>query len=166
MRITFNYRDLKITEDECLQILDIANESTEEFDMKTATSKQPKRPAHINKAMKDLRSYARSEMSKTEIVQFRVDKSDFETLVEAASKLQMPMGAMVRHWVLEKLGSSAGKQAKKEDYLFVAERTSELWQSSKPKQSTGELAGDLLRELASLKKRIDKLESKAQDKSK
>jgi hypothetical protein len=67
------------------------------------SNKRVKRPTHINKAMKELRSYARSEMAKTEIVQFRVDQADFERLVEAATANQMPMGAMVRKWVLEYL---------------------------------------------------------------
>lgn len=33
MRVTFNFRDLKITEDECWQILDENNETTEEFEL-------------------------------------------------------------------------------------------------------------------------------------
>ncbi len=33
MRITFNHLDLKITEDECLQVLDEENKSTDEFEL-------------------------------------------------------------------------------------------------------------------------------------
>ena len=33
MSITFNYRDLKISEDECLQVLDTENNSTQIFHM-------------------------------------------------------------------------------------------------------------------------------------
>ncbi len=80
---------------------------------KAMNTKQSKRPPHISKAMKELRSYAKWELSKSDIVQFRVDKADFEHLVKTATELQTPMGAMVRQWVLERLESSTGQVTSK-----------------------------------------------------
>ena len=92
------------------------------------SGKQSKRPAHINKAMKALRSYARTETAKTEIVQFRVDKEDFERLVDAATVNKMPMGAMIRNWVMDSLEHACNgpKQSATSTPMFVAEQPSIL----------------------------------------
>lgn len=133
------------------------------------TNKQTKRPDHINKAMKELRSYARSEMAKTEIVQFRVDKADFERLVEAATACQMPMGAMVRDWVLNRLEPEGRRvlRSKTATPMIVAEQSSTLWTDTRTAgqhSSQYQLSDDLVElrhELSSLKQRLDRVESKS-----
>jgi len=124
-----------------------------------------KRPAHINKAMKELRSYARSEMAKTEIVQFRVDQSDFERLVEAASQLEMPMGAMVRQWVIANLNKPLPSK-KSNSQLIVAETTSSWSPSNSPGRAAHNIddINQVKAELSRLRKRMDKLESRQTDK--
>lgn len=126
------------------------------------------RPAHIDKAMKELRSFARSEMAKTEIIQFRVDQADFERLVEAATAYQMPMGAMVRDWVLDRLEPRKKQTPKSRSTasMVVAEQSSTLWpdaSASRRSPNQSQLAADvaeLKQELASLKQRLGTVEPK------
>ncbi len=65
--------------------------------------KGTRRPPHIDKALKEIRSFARAEMAKNQIVQFRVDEADFERLVKMATEKEYPIGTMVRNWVFERL---------------------------------------------------------------
>ena len=51
----------------------------------------------------DMALRARTEVAKTEIMQFRLDAANIEKLHEQAAKCKMPVGAMVRQWVLDRL---------------------------------------------------------------
>ena len=59
--------------------------------------------AELAKRKGDMTVRARIEVAKTEIVQFRVDADNINKLYQSAAKAKMPIGTMVRQWVLERL---------------------------------------------------------------
>jgi hypothetical protein len=59
--------------------------------------------AELAKRKKSMTARAREEVAKTEVVQFRVDTDSIEKLYNQATKAKMPLGTMVRQWVLERL---------------------------------------------------------------
>ncbi len=73
----------------------------------------------LDKRKADMTKRARSEVAKTGMVQFRVDEDSINKLYDHAAKVKMPIGTMVRQWVLERLaqeerGETTGIQ---QDYL-------------------------------------------------
>ena len=51
---------------------------------------------------------AREEVAKREIFHFRIDTESILELYKLAEKRRKPVGAMVREWVLERLGHEKG----------------------------------------------------------
>ena len=51
----------------------------------------------------EMTARARAEVAKTEIVQFRIDADNISKLYEHAARVKMPIGAMVRKWVMDRL---------------------------------------------------------------
>ena len=58
---------------------------------------------NLAKAKANLKAYVRKDLSKRELVQFRIDEDHLKQLLEMAEKEKMPLGTMVRDWVIEKL---------------------------------------------------------------
>lgn len=73
----------------------------------------------LAKRKSEMAARARVEVAKTEIVQFRVDADSIEKLYEHAAALKMPIGTMVRQWVLERLAAEERSEEKsiQQDYL-------------------------------------------------
>lgn len=65
----------------------------------------PKTKEELAKRKSQMTARARAEVAKTEIVQFRVDAEIIQRLYAQAAKLKIPVGAMVRQWVVEQLSS-------------------------------------------------------------
>jgi hypothetical protein len=62
----------------------------------------------LERRKSEMTARARAEVAKTEIVQFRVDAENINKLYEYAAKTKMPIGTMVRQWVLERLKQEEG----------------------------------------------------------
>jgi hypothetical protein len=65
--------------------------------MAKITSKQ------VDKAHKDLKNDARKRIAERGILQFRADPETVLAVLAAADKQKMPVGALLRVWVQEKL---------------------------------------------------------------
>jgi hypothetical protein len=59
----------------------------------------------LEKRKAEMTMRARAEIAKTEMVQFRIDAESISRLYERAAKYKMPIGTMVRGWVLDRLHS-------------------------------------------------------------
>ena len=57
----------------------------------------------LARAKANLKAYVRKEISKRELVQFRIDQTTMERLLALAESRQQPLGTMVRDWVSERL---------------------------------------------------------------
>jgi hypothetical protein len=57
----------------------------------------------LKERMTNLKAKARAEVSKTEVMHFRVDPQNIEQLYVIAGQKKKPVGAMVREWVLERI---------------------------------------------------------------
>lgn len=57
----------------------------------------------LAKRKSEMTARARAEVAKTEIVQFRVDAEVIEKLYECSAEMKLPVGTMVRQWVIERL---------------------------------------------------------------
>lgn len=66
----------------------------------------------LEKAHKELNGDARKRIAERGVLQFRADEETILAVMSAADKVNMPVGAMLRQWVQEKLHiESAGKKA-------------------------------------------------------
>jgi hypothetical protein len=59
----------------------------------------------LTRRKNEMTARARAEVAKTEIVQFRVDADNIQKLYEHAAKLKLPVGTMVRQWVMDRLSA-------------------------------------------------------------
>ncbi len=70
----------------------------------------------LNKRKAELGKHAREELSKTEVMRFRMDPKSILRLYELAEKKRQNVGAMVRQWVVERMEaearSGAGRSSK------------------------------------------------------
>lgn len=57
----------------------------------------------LAKAHKDLEGDARKRIAERGVLQFRADEETILAVIAAADKADMPVGAMLRQWVQEKL---------------------------------------------------------------
>lgn len=57
----------------------------------------------LEKAHKELKSDARKRIAERGVLQFRADEGTILAVMAAADKANMPVGAMLRQWVQEKL---------------------------------------------------------------
>ncbi len=57
----------------------------------------------LEKAHKELKDDARQRVAERGILQFRADSETILAVMTAADKAQMPIGALLRQWVQEKL---------------------------------------------------------------
>lgn len=64
----------------------------------------------LEKRKTDMALRARAEVAKTEIMQFRLDAASIVKLHEQAAKCRMPVGAMVRQWVLDRLAAEEAEK--------------------------------------------------------
>jgi len=55
----------------------------------------------------EMTARAKAAVAKTEIVQFRLDRSNILRLYELAERNKKPLGTMVRDWVLERMTSES-----------------------------------------------------------
>jgi len=71
----------------------------------------------LQKRKNEMTAQARAEVAKTEIVQFRVDAENISKLYDHAMASKMPIGTMVRQWVLERLRNEENRELneKRED---------------------------------------------------
>jgi hypothetical protein len=66
----------------------------------------------LQKRKTEMTRRARRDIAKTEIIQFRLDKSSILKLYELAEKNKKHVGTMVREWVLEKIENKQDKDSK------------------------------------------------------
>ena len=64
----------------------------------------------LNSAHKELKADARHRIAERGILQFRADPETVQAVLEAADEQNMPVGAMLRQWVQERLMLETGKQ--------------------------------------------------------
>jgi len=57
----------------------------------------------LKERMDKLKASARAEVAKTEVMHFRMDAPSIEQLYVLAGQKKMPVGALVRQWVLERM---------------------------------------------------------------
>lgn len=57
----------------------------------------------LAKRKNEMTQRARADVAKTEIMQFRLDTDTIQKLYEHADKAKMPVGTMVRQWVMDRL---------------------------------------------------------------
>lgn len=57
----------------------------------------------LKKAHKELKDDARKRIAERGVLQFRADEETIFAIMEAADKAGVPVGAMLRQWVQEKL---------------------------------------------------------------
>ncbi len=57
----------------------------------------------LEKAHEDLKTAARKRIAERGVLQFRADEETILAVIAAADKANMPVGAMLRQWVQEKL---------------------------------------------------------------
>lgn len=67
-------------------------------------------PEELNHAHKELKSDARKRVAERGILQFRADSETVKAVLQAADDCKMPVGAMLRQWVQERLQIEAGLQ--------------------------------------------------------
>jgi hypothetical protein len=60
-------------------------------------------PKELQAAHKELKSGARKRIAERGILQFRADASTITAVLEAAEAAQIPVGALLRQWIQEKL---------------------------------------------------------------
>lgn len=59
------------------------------------------------KRISKIRNEATKRVNKDALVQFRIEPHHMDRLYEEANKLGLPVGAMVRMWVLERLNQKS-----------------------------------------------------------
>jgi hypothetical protein len=64
----------------------------------------------LDKAHKELKAEARQRIAERGILQFRADPETVKAVLQAADEQNMPVGAMLRQWVQEKLMLETGKR--------------------------------------------------------
>jgi hypothetical protein len=64
----------------------------------------------LARAHKQLKADARERVAERGILQFRADPQTVKAVLQAADKCEMPVGAMLRQWVQERLMLETGKQ--------------------------------------------------------
>ena len=64
----------------------------------------------LDKAHKELKAEARERVAERGILQFRADPETIKAVLQAADEQNMPVGAMLRQWVQEKLMLEIGKR--------------------------------------------------------
>lgn len=65
----------------------------------------------LDRAHKDLKSEAKERIAERGILQFRADAETVKAVMQAAEDQQMPVGALLRQWVQERLNvDRASKQ--------------------------------------------------------
>lgn len=57
----------------------------------------------LERAKQNLRAYARGEILKREMIQFRCEPSLMARLLDLVGERQVPLGPMIRQWVAERL---------------------------------------------------------------
>lgn len=67
-------------------------------------------PEELKKARRNLRDEARQRVADRGILQFRADKETVLAVMDAADKLQMPVGSLLRQWVQERLMITNAKE--------------------------------------------------------
>ena len=75
-------------------------------------STKSNKTARITKALNEMRSVAREEVAKREVLHFRIDKPSILEIYEVATRKKEPVGSMVREWVLERLQDEQGTKRK------------------------------------------------------
>jgi hypothetical protein len=89
----------------------------------------------LQKAHKDLQSDARQRVAERGVLQFRADPETVLAVLDAADKQNMPVGALLRQWVQEKLMlDSAAQKAPDliERVTFLEEAVTDLRQKLQP----------------------------------
>jgi hypothetical protein len=64
----------------------------------------------LKKRKAELRIVARQQLSKTEVMRFRLDPDNIISLCKIAERKKMNLGAMVRDWVLERMRYELGSK--------------------------------------------------------
>ena len=89
----------------------------------------------LQKAHADLQSDARQRVAERGVLQFRADPETVLAVLDAADKQNMPVGALLRQWVQEKLMlDSASQKAPDliERVAFLEEAVTDLRQKLQP----------------------------------
>ncbi|MCC6981423.1 MAG: hypothetical protein IT343_24085 [Candidatus Melainabacteria bacterium] len=60
-----------------------------------------------SKKIEKIRNEATSRVNKQPLVQFRIEPEIMDRLYEEANKLGLPVGTMVRMWVMERLNEKS-----------------------------------------------------------
>lgn len=68
-------------------------------------------PDELKHAHKELKSDARQRVAERGILQFRADPETVKAVLQAADECNMPVGAMLRQWVQERLQIENGMQS-------------------------------------------------------
>lgn len=83
----------------------------------TKTSKTAK----ISKALKEMRQSARAEIARRHVLHFRIDKTNIAAVYKVAAEKKVPVGSMIRDWVLDRLAQEQDHASK-----LAPDRISEL----------------------------------------
>ena len=89
----------------------------------------------LQKAHEDLKSDARQRIAERGVLQFRADPETVLAVLDAADKQNMPVGALLRQWVQEKLMlDTASPKAPNlvERVTFLEEAVTDLRQKLQP----------------------------------
>lgn len=65
-------------------------------------------PDELNSAHKELKSSARQRVAERGLLQFRADPGTVSAVLQAADERNIPVGAMLRQWIQERLVQEAG----------------------------------------------------------
>lgn len=66
--------------------------------------------SELNSAHKELKNDARQRVAERGVLQFRADPETVQAILQAADERNLPVGAMLRQWVQERLMLETGMQ--------------------------------------------------------
>jgi bacterioferritin (cytochrome b1) len=110
-----------------------------------------------------LKEKARERVTQREVFHFRLEPENIEALYEFAKAENLPVGTMVRKWVVERINAERAGSASSSELLFVSEpQSSYIAQAGRAKQSSKqtETIQDLKTQLTELERRVQILEKK------
>jgi hypothetical protein len=85
----------------------------------------------LAKRKKQSREAARAQIAKSEVMHFRLDPNSIQRIYAVAEKQRKNPGALVREWVLERLGAESGEGQTLEQRVTALEKlTAKLSQAS------------------------------------
>lgn len=72
------------------------------------------------RAISNLREEAQRQLLKSEVMRFRLEEPTFKRLLLLASKLNKPVGSLVREWVVEKLNQAENQSTNTPESMAIS----------------------------------------------